>query len=501
MEHKTRTAMYLRKSRSDSADESIEETLSRHKAHLTEFALNNGITIAGIYTEVVSGDGLFTRPEMIRLLNDIEEGKYTAVLCMDIDRLGRSSTKDSGIIMETLKDAGCYIITPEKTYNLDDDVDEMTVELKSFFARQELKSIRKRLIRGEIATLQAGGHTGEPPYAYRRKWIGKMPSLEVVPEEAETVKLIYDMYVNQHIGAYLIAEHLNKLGIKSPDGVAFSRSSVQMILKNPIYTGKIVWNRMKRIKKKKPTDKFKEVANPESEWIVAEGLHEAIISEEMFNEAERIRKTRSHPPSWVGVIKNPYSGIAVCANCGSLLQRQIEKKTREPRLLCTTKNCNGSIRLSLFDERIKSIMEMELKRLKFEPKDDTKKDESLQSQLQSCVKTLKGLKVQKDNLHDFLEQGVYDVPTFMERQSKLNERISEVEKTKSELIDKLNDASLQLGIEDVIPKMEELLNEWDTIIESEKNIALKSLIRRIVYRRDSRCFKDIQFTTQVEWRY
>lgn len=500
MEYKAKAAMYLRKSRSDSPDESIEETLSRHKLHLTEFALKNEITISEIYTEVVSGDGLFTRPEMIRLLNDVEAGKYTAVLCMDIDRLGRSSTKDSGIIMETLKDAGCYILTPDKTYNLDDDVDEMTVELKSFFARQELKSIRKRLMRGEIATLKAGGHTGEPPYAYKRKWIGKTPTLEIIPEQAETVRLIYDMYVNQHIGAHLIAEHLNKLGIKSPDGVSFSRSTVQMILKNPTYTGKIVWNRMKRIKKKKPTDKYKEIANPESEWIVVQGLHEAIISEEMFNEAERIRKTRSHPPTWAGVIKNPYSGIAFCANCGAALQRQIERKTGEARLLCTTKNCNASIRLSLFNDRIKSLLETELNRLKLEPESmQNTTAENIRTQITACGKTIRSLKGQMNKLYDLLEQGVYTVPIFMERQSNIRERISETENTQKALIEQLSNMSINAA--DIIPKIEELLRTWDTLIESEKNIALKSLIRRINYRRESRCFKEIKFDTDVEWRF
>ena len=95
--------MYLRKSRMDPDSESIDETLARHTDTLTKFAGRLGMCITGVYKEVVSGDGLFTRPEMVRLLQDIEMGEYTAVLCMEIDRLGRSSQKDSGIIFETIK--------------------------------------------------------------------------------------------------------------------------------------------------------------------------------------------------------------------------------------------------------------------------------------------------------------------------------------------------------------------------------------------------------------
>ena len=137
---KERTAIYLRKSRMDPDSESVDETLARHMDTLVKFANRLEMHITGIYKEVVSGDGLFTRPEMVRLLQDIGQDKYTSVLCMEIDRLGRSSQKDSGIIFETFKEREVYIVTPNKTYNLNDDIDEQSVEMQSFIARQELKS-------------------------------------------------------------------------------------------------------------------------------------------------------------------------------------------------------------------------------------------------------------------------------------------------------------------------------------------------------------------------
>lgn len=500
-QYKTAAAVYLRKSRNDDQAETVEETLQKHLNMLNDFALRHSITVTAIYKEVVSGDGLFTRPEMIRLLNDVEQGKYTSVLCVDIDRLGRSSSKDSGIILETLKDNNCRIITLEKTYNLEDDIDEMTVEMKTFFARQELKAIRKRLMRGQIETLKAGGHTGEPPYAYKRAWFNKMPSLEIIPEQAETVKLIFDMYVNQGYGSYTLAEHLNELGIPAPDNGNWSRSSVRMILNNPIYTGKIVWNRLKRIKKKRPEDKYKEVANPPELWIQAQGLHEAIISQELYDAAQEIRKTRSHPPSWKGVIKNPYSGIAVCEICGAPIQRQAAVNGRNERLLCPTNHCTSSIKLEYFDERIYSRIETELNKLKMpETKRPLRTDNDVRHRIKTVSTQLKTIDTQREKLHDLLEQGVYTVDTFMQRQNALNTRQNELNKKLAQLQDELSAYNDREDISTLIPTMEDLLRDWHTLTPADKNTLLKKVIRKIVYSRNG-SKRNAEFKTEITWNY
>ena len=255
-------AIYLRKSRNDPDAEDIETTLSRHMDTIINLSHKLQLNIGGIYKEVVTGSTLFGRPEMLRLLQDIEQNKYTAIVCMDIDRLGRNSQKDTGIILETLKEHNIKIITPSKTYDLNNDFDEQSVEMQSFLARQEYKSITRRLRRGTEKSCEYGYHIGEPPFGYERIYIDKHPTLKPIPEQAEAVKMIFDMYVNQRYGSYTIANKLNALGIKPRKSDTFSRTTVQFILKNPIYTGKIVWNKRKHIKKKFPTDKHRSVLNP-----------------------------------------------------------------------------------------------------------------------------------------------------------------------------------------------------------------------------------------------
>ncbi len=115
--HKMNVAMYLRKSRAEELTDTVDETLKRHKETLLEFAVKNKLAVSkeSIYEEVVSGESLYARPEMLRLLADVEGSKYDAVLCMDIDRLGRGAMSDQGIILETLKAADTKIITPRKS--------------------------------------------------------------------------------------------------------------------------------------------------------------------------------------------------------------------------------------------------------------------------------------------------------------------------------------------------------------------------------------------------
>ena len=97
--------IYLRKSRQDrdlEASTGKHDTLERHRAALLELASKRGLTVTGIYEEVVSGDTIAERPEMQRLLADVEKNKCAGVLVMEVARLARGNTTDQGIVAEAL---------------------------------------------------------------------------------------------------------------------------------------------------------------------------------------------------------------------------------------------------------------------------------------------------------------------------------------------------------------------------------------------------------------
>lgn len=489
-------AIYLRKSRSDSEDETIEETLDKHKRILFEFAKKAQLNISEIYFEVVSGDGLFVRPEMIRLLNDVEQGMYDGVLCMDIDRLGRVDTKDRGIILDTFKSSGTKIITPGKTYDLADETDEFSTEIQMLFARQELKKITKRLRIGLMRTVEDGYHVGEPPYGYRRVYIDKKPTLEIYEPEAKVIRMVYDMYVNQHYGSSTIAKTLNDMGLKPRKNDKFGRTTIQFYLSNPIYTGKIIFNKKHKIKKKLPTDKNRSVLNPQKDWIVADGVHQPIIEQQLFDEAQRIRSEHTHPPSFTGEIMNPLAGLVRCANCGSIMTRQ-KLRDLPPRLLCNTPACNRSIVCEKVEKRVLHMLKVALIDVESKKNDKNTNTEHISiitSAVNDIKKQLSVLQSQSDSLYDLLEQGVYDVNTFMKRSKLLSKKITELEK-------KLENYNTELSVIDVeplrrkaIPLAWYLIENYEDMPASEKNIIFKILIKKITYKRDKACGNDFRIT-------
>ena len=160
----TDAAAYIRKKPPEEGMDT-QEVLSKHQKALVEYAAAHQIHLIEIYPEVVSGESLYARPQMLRLLQDVEEGRYDAVLCMDLDRLSRGRMKDQGIILDTFRESDTLIITPEKVYDLSDDIDEEYAELKTFMSRREYKIINKRLQRGLRQSIQAGCYVANAPMA------------------------------------------------------------------------------------------------------------------------------------------------------------------------------------------------------------------------------------------------------------------------------------------------------------------------------------------------
>lgn len=188
--------MYLRKSQMDRdfEDVSVEETLKRHERTLTEFCEKNKLNVAVVLKEVVSGESLSARPKAQELLELVNTGEYAGVICMDIDRLSRGNSVDSGIIQQTLQVNDCKIVTPQKTYDLNNEQDEQFADMKFMFSRFEHKTINKRLIQGRNDSAKEGKFLGSvAPYGYEIvKLKGeKGNTLKIKPEEAEVVRLIF----------------------------------------------------------------------------------------------------------------------------------------------------------------------------------------------------------------------------------------------------------------------------------------------------------------------
>ena len=384
-----RYAMYLRKSRADQ-DETITETLRRHKETLIEYAIKNDLNIAqqDIYEEVVSGESLYARPQMLKLLEQVSNGAYIGVLCMDIDRLGRGGMSDQGIILESFKHSNTQILTPSKIYDLSDENDENNLEFKAFFARFEYKQIRKRMLAGTERAVREGAYLIPAPFGYRNTTINKKPSLEIYEPEAKFVRMIFDMYANQGMGCSQITYAINATGIKTRRDDTFNKVGILRILKNPVYIGKVRWHKNKA---------------PEKQ-IITDGLHQPIIDIETWNKTQEVLNVRYKPPCVNRGMKNSLAGLIYCKNCGGLMKRLPPNKARKTpisRINCEKKGCITGTRFDYLENAVIKYLREKLDNLDYEYSTKNAPKENHSEQINILNSSLKRLKNKPTNYTTF----------------------------------------------------------------------------------------------------
>lgn len=476
-------AAYLRKSRMEEGMET-EEVLRKHREWLDESAERHGLDIVDYYPEVVSGESLYARPQMLKMLEAVEAGRYDAVLCMDLDRLSRGRMKDQGIILDAFKDSGTLIVTPDKVYDLSDEIDDELAEFKTFMSRREYKIINKRLRRGLQRSIQDGCYVANAPYGYKKTTVDRKPTLEIFEPEAKFVRLMYDMYINGY-GCQAIASQINAMGARPHRSSAFSRSSVAQIIRNPTYIGKIVWDQKTHIKKNtKGSQKHITIYNPMEKWTIADGLHPPIVDHETYDKAQGIMQGRYHPSKQDGTRKSPLAGLIKCANCGGNMQRLVMKG--EPYLLCPRRGCCASAKLSLVETSVINHLLEALEKIELERADQKSKDLApLEAALAAIEKELSTTNRQKARLHELLELGEYDLPTYRERMAVVRRKLSNLDVKREEAkrrIDQAKNFAPAVQAE----RIRNVLDAYRCSDAAAQNALLRSVMDHAVYRKEKK---------------
>ncbi|MDQ0190727.1 recombinase family protein [Alicyclobacillus cycloheptanicus] len=500
-------AMYLRKSRADMDAEARGEgeTLSKHRRTLMELAKRQRYGIVDIYEEIVSGERILDRPEMQRLLSAVQSGKYSAVLCMDIDRLGRGNMIDQGLIQDAFKSSGTLIITPRKVYNLEDEMDEEWSEFEAFMARRELKIITRRMQRGRRDSSRDGKHVAKkPPYGYMR---GEDLKLYPDPETAPIVRQIFEWSADG-LGQQIIARKLTELGIPSPSGRPFWQpSSVFSILKNPVYRGHIVWGRVRYSKRTDGNRGYDRNPQPKDNWIVNENAHEPLVDEETY---ARYQEAVSRKPkvSDKRTLTNPLASIVICSQCQHVMHRRPRYNRPHDQLLCVTPGCNTrGISFDSVEVRILNTLRQMLADFKFTYKQGRKRKNDgelvlCRRKANELQKSMEELRVQRNNLHDLLERGIYDADTFLERNRVITERLEATERELSNVKERIADLEKRANqATDIHPRLVSVLKNYERALTAkEKNDLLKSVIERVEYTRKQEWTKRDQFELTIHLR-
>lgn len=469
--------MYLRKSRADAEAESRGEgeTLARHMKMLTELADKHDLNVVRVYKEIVSGDSIAARPQMQALLADVNDGRYSGVLVAEIERLARGDTVDQGIVAQAFRKTSTKIITPAKIYDPDNEFDEEYFEFSLFMSRREYKTINRRMQAGRLASVKEGNYIGTfAPYGYRKiSPAPKLHTLEVIPEEAETVRFIYRLYLQGH-GPKFIANELDRMGISPQKSRFWEPSSIKKILSNPLYCGKVSWK------------------TRSGGCITCSGIHEPIISEETFSSVQKKKRDAPSPQLHPDhKLMNCYHNILYCKNCGYQMKRRKINENGTEHMLCVCKECRGktvSSSTEAVNEAVLSALRYRISKLPYLKRNGKKEQEDQPDVKTVLAAELKKLKRQLARMYDLLEQEVYDTEIFLERSGIVNEKILFLESAISES-DCCNKPVSDTPLNAVF-RLEDVIAVFPSSSPEEKNSLFQSFISKVYYQKTKRISKN-----------
>lgn len=338
--------IYLRKSRSDDPMMTVEEVLAKHETILNEWAerhLSGPIPQKNIFREVVSGETIDDRPQMLQVLRHMESPRIRAILCVEVQRLSRGDLEDAGRLIKLLRYTNTMVITPHMIYDLQNEYDRDAFERELKRGNEFLEYQKKIMKRGRELAVSQGCFIGSvPPYGFDKTTImngkRKLHTLKENKDQADVVRMIFDMYVNQDLGYSKICRALDSLGIKSATGRNWSPATLKDLLSNEHYIGMVKWDYRKGVNIVEDGEIIKiHPKQKKGAYKLYPGLHDRIIDDTLFYAAEK-KQGRNHRAKADAEIRNPFASLVYC-QCGKAMIYRTNTKDgqtkNEPRLACS----------------------------------------------------------------------------------------------------------------------------------------------------------------------
>ena len=372
------TPLYERLSRDDEL-QGESNSISNQKQMLEDFARRNGLPNPTHFTDDGISGTRFDRPGFLAMMEEVEAGRVEAIVIKDMSRLGRDYLK-VGQVMEVLRQRGVRLIAINDGVDSlkgDDDFTPFRNIMNEFYARDTSRKIRSVF----KSKGMSGKHlTGTVIYGYL--WDEKREHWLVDEEAAEVVRRIFSLTLEGY-GPYRIACKLSADRIEIPvvhlarfnegvnrskpvkDPYGWGSSTIVNILKKREYLGHTI-----NFKTRKHFKDKKSHYVSEDEWTIFENTHEAIIDQQTFDLAQKIRSNvRRYPNGWGEAA--PLTGLLYCADCGSKMyvhrtnngkrisQYTCSNYTKVPcGTLCPTQHrINESAVLTLVSDTLRAIAE------------------------------------------------------------------------------------------------------------------------------------------------
>ncbi len=338
-----RAVIYARYSTDLQNDKSVEDQISLCKA----YAERQGFKLVKDYFDrAKSGASMFGRPGLADLMQAAERGIFDVLVAESPDRISRDIA-DLAHVHKTLRFRGITMNCVNGG-----EMDTIQIGMHGIVGQMQREEGAKKVKRGMTGVVRSGRNAGGKAYGYRPVY-GKKGELEIIQEEASIVRRIFDLY-SAGVGPRSIAAMLNDEGVTAPRGRQWNASTINGndrrgygILRNPLYVGKIVWNRVHMVKDPS-TGRRVSRTNDEVAVETIDAPHLRIIDDSLF-EAVRRRKEAVGGKHAHTAPKNKrlLSGLLKCAACGGGLSI-VGADRSGPRVVCSTwkesKSCSNNAR-------------------------------------------------------------------------------------------------------------------------------------------------------------
>ena len=298
-------------------------SLDAQKTKMKAFCDYNEYEIAGEYEDAgKSGKSIEGRIAFNQMMDDIKSGKdeVSYVLVFKLSRFGRNA-EDVLATLQVMQDFGVNLICVEDGIDSSKDAGKLMISVLSAVAEIERENIRVQTMEGRMQKAREGKWNGGfAPYGYSLI-DGK---LEVNEEEAVAIRTIFDQYVNTDLEANGIAKYLENHGIhkiarQNGTNPLFDAALIRRIIQNPVYSGKISYGRRRTEKVHGTRNEYRQVRK--DDYLLVDGLHEALVSEEVWEQAQVKVAAQAKKYEKVNRDKGEkihlLSGILKCPVCGS----------------------------------------------------------------------------------------------------------------------------------------------------------------------------------------
>ena len=451
--------------------------------------------VPGYIDEGISGGTTRKRDDFNRMIRDAKAGMFDFIITKEISRFSRSTLDSIKYTQELLENNVGVLFQNDNINTLDTD-SEFRLVIMAGVAQDEIRKLSERLKFGFRQAIKNGHVLGNDKlYGYDKKDC----VLTVNEEEAEIIRIIFDLYGNQRLGTRTISKRLMELGYTSREGNAFNTLTIRHILENPKYKGWYCGNKSQSVDYRTKRN----ILLDESEWVTyPDPSIPAIVPEELWNRANALYKRRreemkSHSSGVSFHNRYPYSAKIYCEEHGTTFHRQViqTKKGQQEVWQCKVYRSHGraacsapQIRSSDLDVILSDIFK-ELVR------DKEKIIDSLVTVLTNIPKEvdygklrrqveneMDDLERKKNRLLDLSIAGALTVEEFKERNDAFNAQIQQCQgKLTAIRQEEENQSSEELDIPAIRRALDEALRftgEIDTAL-------VATILDRVVVKRES----------------